>query len=36
MHNTLKEVAIWVKTIKLPETTYKQLETETFYEDDVT
>jgi hypothetical protein len=36
MHNTLEEVATWVKTIELPETTHEQPETETFYEDDVT
>jgi hypothetical protein len=35
MHNTLEEVATWVKTIELPETTHEQPETETFYKDDV-
>ena len=34
MHNTLEEIATWVKTIELPGTQSQQPETETFYEDD--
>jgi hypothetical protein len=36
MHNTLEEIATWVKTVELPGTQSQQLETETFYEDDTT
>lgn len=36
MHNTLEEVATWVKTVELPGTQSQQSETKTFYEDDTT
>jgi hypothetical protein len=36
MHNTLEEIATWVKTVELPGTQSQQLETETFYEDNTT
>jgi hypothetical protein len=36
MHNTLEEIATWVKTVELPGTQSQQPETETFYEDDTT
>ncbi|KAI1521602.1 polyprotein, partial [Pyrenophora tritici-repentis] len=36
MHNTLEEIATWVRTVELPGTQSQQPETETFYEDDTT
>ncbi|KAI1671854.1 hypothetical protein L13192_02716 [Pyrenophora tritici-repentis] len=36
MHNTLEEIATWVRTVELPGTQSQQAETETFYEDDTT
>jgi hypothetical protein len=36
MHNTLEEIATWVKTVELPRTQSQQPETETFYEDNTT
>jgi hypothetical protein len=36
MHNTLEEIATWVKTVELPGNQSQQPETETFYEDDAT
>jgi hypothetical protein len=36
MHNTLEEIATWMRTIELPGTQSQQPETETFYEDDTT
>jgi len=36
MHNTLEEIATWVKTVELPGTQSQQPETESFYEDDTT
>jgi hypothetical protein len=36
MHNTLEEIATWVKTVELPGTQSQQPETKTFYEDDTT
>ncbi|KAF7576644.1 hypothetical protein PtrM4_008840 [Pyrenophora tritici-repentis] len=36
MHNTLEEIATWVRTVELTGTQSQQPETETFYEDDTT
>jgi hypothetical protein len=36
MHNTLEEIASWVRTVELPGTQSQQPETETFYEDETT
>jgi hypothetical protein len=34
MHNTLSEIAAWVRSAELPEPTHEEPETEAFYEDD--
>jgi hypothetical protein len=34
MHSTLNEIATWIRSIKLPELTHAEPETQLFYKDD--